>query len=136
MDATRIKQAALWTVVMLTMAFADIVGFLHAGTLQSILDGAVGFDLTPGVLLVFSILIEVPIAMVFLSLVLPFAANRGLSTAAALATTAFVLGGGGATSSYVFFTTVEIAVLALVVRLAWRRPSVRVAPDEALRTPG
>ncbi len=92
MEPTRIKLSALWAVVMFNMAFADIVGFLHPGTLQSILDGAVGFDLTPGLLLVFSVLIEVPIAMVFLSLVLPTAVNRWLSTAATVLTAAFIVG--------------------------------------------
>ena len=122
MDTTRIKLAALWAVVMLNMAFADIVGFLHPGTLQGILDGAVGFEPTAGLLLAFSVLIEVPIAMVFLSLVLPPEANRWLSTVAALVTTAFIVGGGSATASYVFFAAVEIAAMMAIVTAVWRAP--------------
>ena len=120
MDNTRVKLSALWAVVMLNMAFADIVGFLHPGALQSILDGTVGFEPTPALLLAFSVLIELPIAMVFLSLVLPPAENRWLGTAAAVLTTAFVIGGGSTTLSYLFFGAVEIAVMAFIVIVAWR----------------
>lgn len=127
MDTTRLKLSALWAVVMLNMAFADIVGFLHPGTLRNILDGSVGFEQTPTLLLVFSVLIEVPIAMVFLSLILPAVANRWSSLMAATLTTAFVIGGGSSTPSYVFFAAVEIAVMAGIVRLAWGRAERRIA---------
>ncbi|MEJ2290385.1 MAG: DUF6326 family protein [Deinococcales bacterium] len=131
MDATRVKLSALWAVVMFNMAFADIVGFLHPGTLQAILDGAVGFEPTPGLLLVFSVLIEVPIAMVFLSLVLPVGATRWLSTLAAVLTTAFIVGGGSATASYAFFAAVEIAAMAVIVLYAWRTARPRIRAHEA-----
>lgn len=132
MDASKVKLSALWAVVMLNMAFADIVGFLSPGTLRSILDGAVGFEATPALLLVFSVLLEVPIAMVFLSLVLPAAANRWLSTVAAAVTTAFVVAGGSATPSYAFFATVEVAVMAAIVLYAWRTAH---APVRSRRSP-
>jgi len=117
---TRVELSALWTVVMFNMAFADIVGFLHPGALQRILDGTVGLEPTPGLLLVFSVLIEVPIAMVFLSLVLSPAANRWLSTPAVILTAGFIVGGGSATSSYVLFAAVELAAMAGVLLIAWR----------------
>lgn len=118
--STRVKLAALWAVVMFNMAFADIVGFLHPGALQRILDGTVGFEPTPGLLVVFSVLIEVPIAMVFLSLVLSPAANRWASVLAVVLTAAFVVGGGSATSSYVFFAAIEVAAMAGILIVAWR----------------
>lgn len=131
MDATRLKLSALWAVVMFNMAFADIVGFLHPGTLQGILDGAVGFEPTPGLLLVFSMLIEVPIAMVFLSLVLPAGATRWSSMLAAVLTTVFIVGGGSATASYAFFAAVEIAAMALIVSMAWSTTRTRAAVPKA-----
>jgi len=117
---TRIKLSVLWAVVMFNMAFADIVGFLHPGALQRILDGAVGLEPTPGLLFVFSVLIEVPIAMVFLSLVLSPAANRWVSVLAVVLTAAFIVGGGSATASYVFFAAVEMAAMAGVLIVTWR----------------
>ena len=125
-DGTRIKLSALWAVVMFNMAFADIVGYLHPGTLQGILDGAVGFELTSGLLLGFSVLIEIPIAMVVLSLVLSPPATRWSSLLAAVLTTVFIVGGGSATASYVFFATVEIAAMAAIVVVAWRAAGTAV----------
>ena len=40
---------------MFLMAFADIVHFVHPGTLEQIMAGEVGFELTQGLLLLFSI---------------------------------------------------------------------------------
>ncbi|GEM85045.1 MAG: hypothetical protein KatS3mg074_828 [Meiothermus sp.] len=62
MEATRIQIAALWTVVMYNIAFAHIIGFIHTGTLQQIMQGSLGLTVTPGLLLLFSVLPQVPIA--------------------------------------------------------------------------
>ena len=42
METTRIKLSALWTVVMLSIVMADIVGFIHPGALRKIIDGDFG----------------------------------------------------------------------------------------------
>jgi hypothetical protein len=122
MEITRIKLAALWIVVMFSITFADIIGFIHPGTLQKILDGSFGFPVTPGLLLLFSLLTAVPIVMIFLSLVLPVKANRWLNTLAAVLTTLYVVGGGSATLSYVFFATLEIVSMLAILWYAWQRP--------------
>ena len=121
LDPARLLLAALWTAVMLNIAFADIVGFVHPGALQRIVDGDVGFAITPALLLVFSVLLEIPIAMIVLSLLLPARALRWASAAAVALTTLFVVGGGSATPSYAFFATVEIVCMAAAAWLAWRR---------------
>lgn len=120
MDTTRIKLAALWTVVMFNMAFADIVGFLHPGTLQTILAGEVGIQLTQGMLLALSLLIEIPVLMIVLSIVLSGRALRWISTAAAIVTALFVIGGGSATYSYIFFATVEVVCMSAIVWSVWK----------------
>lgn len=117
---TKVKLAALWAVVMFNMAMADIVGFIHPGALQNILEGNVGVEPTAGLLLVFSALIEVPIAMVVLSLVLPPEAHRWVSTLAIVLTATFIVVGGSATPSYVLFAAFELAAMAGVLVLAWR----------------
>ena len=122
MEATRIKMAALWTMVMLSIVMADIIGFIHPGTLEKIMKGE--FDLpvpvTPELLLLFSILCAVPIVMVFFSLVLPLKTNRWVNTVAAILTTLFVIGGGSATYSYYFFATLEIASMLGIAWYAWK----------------
>jgi hypothetical protein len=119
MEMARIRLAALWTVVMFNITFADIIGFIHPGTLQRIIDGSFGFPLTSG-LLVFSVLTEVPIAMIFLCLVLPAKTNCWVSTLAVVVTTLYVVGGGSATYSYFFFATVEIVSMLAILWYAWK----------------
>lgn len=119
MEPTRIKLAALWAVVMFSITFADIIGFLHPGTLERMMNGSVGLPITPGMLLLFSALTMAPIAMVFLSLVLPVTANRRLNTAVVVITALYIIGGGSASLSYLFFATVELASMGAIIWYAW-----------------
>ncbi|MER3481989.1 MAG: hypothetical protein C4332_01295 [Meiothermus sp.] len=121
METSRIKLAALWTVVMFNITFADIIGFIHPGTLQKIMEGSFGFPVTSGLLLLLSVLTEVPIAMIFLCLFLPVRANRPANTLAAVLTTLYVVGGGRATLSYFFFATVEIVGMSAILGYVWTR---------------
>ena len=57
------KVSLLWVVVMFTMVFADILSFMLPGTLQE----AAAMKVTQPLLLVFALLLEIPIAMIFLS---------------------------------------------------------------------
>ena len=115
------RLSTLWVVVMFNMVFADILTFIMPGKLQDLWAGQAGVHITPGLLLVFAILIEVPIAMIFVSRVLKPRANRWANTAAAVVTTAFVVGGGSLTPHYVFFAAAEVAGMALIVWSVWTR---------------
>ena len=116
------RLSTLWIVILFNMVFADIVGFMNPGALQEIISGAVGFEITQELLLVFSILLEIPIAMIFLSRVLKRDVNRWTNIAAAVITILFVIGGGSAYLSYIFFATVEVACMLLIVWYAWTWP--------------
>jgi hypothetical protein len=116
----RVKLSTLWIVVMFTMVFADIVGFLNPGTLKAMMDGAVGIQITQGVLLVFAVLIEIPIIMIFLSRTLKYKANRWANIIAAVITILFVVGGGSPYLYYVFFATVETLCMLLIIWNAWK----------------
>ena len=113
------RLSTLWVVVMFNMVFADILTFITPGKLQDLWAGQAGVHITPGLLLGFAILIEIPIAMIFASRVLKPAANRWANTVAAVITTAFVVGGGQLTPNYVFFAAVEVACMALIVWSVW-----------------
>ena len=106
---------------MFNMVFADILTFITPGALQELWAGQAGVQITPGLLLVFAILIEIPIAMIFVSRILKPRANRWANTVAAVITTAFVVGGGSLTPHYVFFAAVEVACMALIVWSVWTR---------------
>jgi hypothetical protein len=77
---------------------------------------------TPAVLLVSAVLLEIPIAMVLLSRVLPYRANRVANIAAAVLTIAFTIVGGTPNLHYVFLAGVEVACMLLIIRLAWTWP--------------
>ena len=128
------KLSTLWVVVMFNMVFADILTFITPGALQDLWAGQAGVTITPGLLLGFAILIEIPIAMIFLSRVLKPRANRWANTIAGVVTTAFVIGGASLTPHYVFFAGVEIACMALIVWSVWaQRDSVEAWGREPAR---
>ena len=130
------RLSTLWVVVMFNMVFADILTFIQPGALQELWAGQAGVQVTPGLLLVFAILIEIPIAMIFASRILKPKANLWANTVAAVITTAWVVGGGSLTLHYVFFAAVEIACMALIVWSVWtQRISETAAPRPAGGTP-
>jgi hypothetical protein len=115
----RVKLSLLWIVVMFTMVFADIVGFLNPGTLKDMMAGSVGIPITQGILLAFAILIEIPIAMIFLSRVLKYKVNRWANIIASIITILFVIGGGSPYLFYIFFASVEVMCMLVIIWLAW-----------------
>lgn len=122
------RISTLWVVVMFNMVFADILSFNMPGALQGLSTGPGGVPITPELLLVFAILIEIPIAMIFLSRILKPGANRWANTVAAVITAVFVVGGGSLDLlHYWFFMTVEVACMALIVWSVWSRHSSEAA---------
>jgi hypothetical protein len=116
----KVMMSTLWIVVMLNILSADIIGFMNPGDLMKVLTGDVGFNITPELLLVFSILMEIPIAMVFLSRVLEPRLNKWANIVASFITTAFVIGGGDTYPSYIFFASIEIMCMLLIIWYAWK----------------
>lgn len=120
MENIKTKLSALWVVVMINIAFADICSFMLPGTLNDIMTGNTSFQITQEIMLVFAILLEIPIAMIFLSRVLKYKANRRANIIAGVITILFVIGGGSLTLHYIFFTAIEVAVMLLIIRYAWK----------------
>lgn len=134
MDDIRTRISTLWIVVMLNMAFADIVGFIQPGALDGVA-GPGGVQITQGLLLVFAAFIEIPLAMVFLSRILKRGANRWANTAAAVITTVFVVGGGSMELPfYAFFAAAEVACMGLIVWTVWSRRSSEAASAAPARS--
>ncbi|MEN9937531.1 MAG: hypothetical protein RLZZ387_4110 [Chloroflexota bacterium] len=132
-DDDRTKLSTLWVVVMFNMVFADILTFITPGALQELWAGQAGVQITPGLLLAFALMLEIPIAMIYLSRILKGRGNRWANTLAAVTTALFVVGGGSLAPHYVFFATVEVACMALIVWSVWFRSS---AESLALRATG
>ncbi len=128
MNDTGTRLSTLWVVVMFNMVFADILTFINPGALQELWAGQAGVQITEGLLLGFAILLEIPIAMIFVSRVLHGAANRWANTTAAAVTTVFVVGGGSLDLHYLFFAAMEVAFMVLIVWSVWRRSAEGAVP--------
>lgn len=98
---------------------------MDAEILKQLMTGTVGgLEMTQGFLLGAGILMEISIAMVLLSRVLKYSANRwaniiaGTITTVVQVLTLFV--GSSPTMYYIFFSIIEIASTALIVWFAWQ----------------
>lgn len=127
-----VTLSTLWIFATLNYLYCDVLGLMDSGLLRDFLDGRAGdLHITEGFLLGSGVLMEIPIAMVLLSRVLPRAANRranvvaGSIMAAVQVASLFV---GTPTSYYLFFSVIEVAAVLLVVRLAWGWRGVEAAP--------
>ncbi len=111
------KFSLLWIVVVVNIAMADIFSFmidLMAGnTTAEVQIPQVG-------MLIFAIIMEIPIVMIFLSRILKYKANRLVNIIAAVITLLFVILGGSATLVYIFFAAVETVCLLLIIWWAWK----------------
>lgn len=116
MENMKVRLSTLWIFVMFNMVFADIIGFLNPGTLEEMM----AMKPAQGLLLVFSILVEIPIAMIVLSRLLPYKANRPANIFAGIITILWVIGGGNTNVSYLFFAAIEVACMLLIIWYAWR----------------
>ena len=119
----RSKLSTLWIFVALNYLYCDVVSLMDPELLPQYLRGNVnGLELTPGFLLGAAILVEIFIAMVLLSRVLPYRANRWANIAAGTIMTAVqsaTLFVGIPAPYYLFFSVIEIATTVLIVWFAW-----------------
>jgi len=116
----KIILSILWVFVMLCIAYADIIGFLEPGTLEKIINGNVGFELTPAIILMISLIQAIPISMIVLSRLFRREVSRWLNIAAAVLTLLYVLGGGNwESASYFVFASLEVAAMLGIIWQAW-----------------
>jgi len=130
----RVRIATLWVVVMFNILAADILSFIQPGFLAEAMTGYAGeVQITSEFLLIAAVLLEIPIAMIFLSRVLPHRSMRLANLGAVVITTAFVIFGGSLSLHYIFLVTMEVVAMLLIAwyTLTWR-PSDRAASDRAV----
>ena len=132
---TKIKSSKMNTKVLLIILWAFFtVNFMYADTLSSLEPGVIAMHMTgytgggtvkitEGFLLGTAIMFEIPFLMIVLSWVLKYRANRWTNI---IAGTVFVLMQiyslflGVPSPAYIFYSTVEIAGLLLIVWNAWK----------------
>lgn len=108
--------STLWIFIMFNMIFADVIGFMNTGFLEQMI------TMKPheGLVLVVSLMVEIPIAMILCSRFLPYKANRLANLTAGLFTIAWVIGGGNTSLSYIFFATIEVTATLSIMWMAWK----------------
>lgn len=118
----KVKLSMLWIFVLFNMAYADILSLMDPTS--PIRKRMEGDPMTPGFLLVGAILMETAIVMVILSRVLPYKANRWVNIIiGAINIFAVVTGGHGL--YYIFFATIEVVCMLLIIWFAWKwKPAV------------
>jgi hypothetical protein len=125
MKDRKVILSTLWIFVMFNFLYCDILGLMDPGLLKEIMTGYAGsIQITQGFLLGAAILMEIPIAMVLLSRVLNYRANRWANIIAGAIMTAVQISslffGTPPTLYYIFFSIIEIASLLFIVWYAWK----------------
>lgn len=135
----RFMLALLWLFVMLNYIYADIMTLMDASVLKEMLTGAVdGMEITPTFLFFGAILMEIPIAMVVLSLVLKKKVNRWVNISAGAIKSLAVFGTlfvGVPTLYYSFFAVIEIITTLCIIYIAfkWYEPILESEVENTLR---
>jgi uncharacterized protein DUF6326 len=119
----------LWVFVMFNYVYADVYTLFFRPVLQpeswqQFLSGSAGgVQITDGFVLITAVLMETAIAMVLLSRILSYSANRWANVFLGAFHTLFVawsLLGETPTLFYAFFAAVEIACTLYIVWYAWQ----------------
>jgi hypothetical protein len=136
----KVLLSTLWIFSMFNYIYADVYALFFNPVLQKELwqkfaEGFAGnIPITQGFVLLTAVLMETAIAMVILSRVLKYGANRWTNIIFGAFHTLFVfwsLIGDPVSSFYVFFAVIEMACTLLIVWLAIRwKPAVDAAGRE------
>ena len=118
--------STLWIFVTANYIFCDILSNMDPEFLKVIIEGGQFQGLPPidqKFLLWGAILMEIPIAMILLSRVLKYKANRVANIIAGAIMTVVQIGSlfiGTPALHYTFFSTIEIACTVFIVWYAWK----------------
>jgi hypothetical protein len=124
MKDMNVRLQTLWIFVMFNYLYADVLGLHDSAVLKEIMTGQVGsLDINQGFLLGAAILMETAIAMVLLSRILKYGANRWANMIVGVIHTLAVLSSmfvGSPSFYYMFFGTIEIVCTSVIVWNAWK----------------
>ncbi len=115
------KLSALWIVVLFNMLFRDIHEFARTGFLEEMLAmTSNGAQIPEGLLLAAAIVLEIPIAMIFLTQVLHIKVNRWVNLIAAVFMMMAIVSNNLAPDlDDVFYVVFECAALFAIIWYAW-----------------
>jgi len=123
---TKILLVLLWVFYSLNFMYADVQSSLEPGVLAETMSGYTGggtVKITDGFLLGVAIMFAIPVLMIVLSWVLKYRANRWANIIAGTLFVATQIGSlflGTPSPAYIFYSTIEVAGLLLIVWNAWK----------------
>lgn len=123
--SVKLKLATLWTSLMFLIIYLDYFALYMPGTIKDILKGRVFvFDITQGFLLAALSIVTIPALMIFLSVALPAKMNRWVNIIVAAVNIPLILFNlaGEAWTHMVIGAAIEVALLCLILRYAWKWP--------------
>jgi len=136
MENVKIKLSALWTARMLSGFLGDVLRFTDPGVMEQVWAGESFIPLTQEMLLLMSIIMVIPIFMVFLSLTLKYKANRWANMSIGIFFVIFdlifliSLFPYGSPAYEIFLGIVYLVFTALVVWHAWKWHKQDVSPKK------
>ena len=121
------KLATLWASLMFLIIYLDYFHLFTPSKIEDIQTGRVfEFDITQGFLLAAIASVTIPALMIFLSVALPAKVNRVTNIIVATVNIPFMLFNlaGEAWKHMVFGAVVEVVLLCLIIRYAWKWPRI------------
>ncbi len=121
----KVKLAALWASVMFLYIYVDYFHLFMPGSIEDLTAGKVFvFDITQAFLLAGLASVTIPALMIFLSVALSSKINRWTNMIVATVYIPFTLFNlaGEAWLHMIFGAIVEVVLLLLIIRYAWKWP--------------
>ncbi|MCU0435603.1 MAG: DUF6326 family protein [Bacteroidia bacterium] len=121
------RLAALWASFMFFYLYVDYFHLYMPGSLKDMLAGKVfTFQVSQTFLLIVLAAVTIPVLMIFLSTTLPAKINRWTNIIVAVLHIPYMLFNlaGGAWIHMVFGAVIEVGLLCLIIRYAWKWPRI------------
>ncbi len=125
----KLKLATLWASFMFLYIYVDYFHLFMPGALEDLLAGKVFvFEITQAFLLAALASLTIPALMIFLSVALPAKVNRLSNIIIASVYIPYTLFNltGEAWMHMVFGAVVEVVLLCLIIRYAWKWPRIEI----------
>jgi len=126
----KLKLAMMWASFMFLYIYVDHFHFFMPGVLEDLLAAKVFvFEITQGFLLAALVSMTIPALMIFLSAALPAKVNRFTNLIVATVYIPYTLFNlaGEAWVHMVFGAIVEVVLLCLIIRYAWKWPYIKTS---------
>jgi len=123
----KLKLATLWASLMFLIIYLDYFHLYMPGKIEDIQSGSVFvFDITQGFLMAALAMVTIPALMIFLSVALPAMVNRWANIIIAAINIPLILFNlaGEAWVHMVIGAAVQVVLLCLIIRYAWKWPRV------------